>query len=176
MNLRGRSPKLPGRGPRFKSALAGALGRLRRRAGGEEGQTLLLGVGLVAVVAALLLVLASATAVYLDLKTLTSLADSAAAAAADAVDEGSYFDGASTAAGPGSLSAAGVRAAAAADLATQPVDLAGLQIADASSPDGATAVVTLTAHSQPPFLPWGVIPASGFTITATGTARATTGM
>ncbi|SDN13230.1 hypothetical protein SAMN04487766_11465 [Actinomyces ruminicola] len=150
--------------------------RMRRAAAGEDGQTLLLGVGLITVVLALILVLASASAVYLDLKTLTSLADSAAAAAADAVDEDSYFGGAATDAGPGVLSDAGVQAAAAADLASQPVELTGLQIAEAYSPDGATAVVTLTAHSQPPFLPWGVIPASGFTITATGTARATTGM
>ena len=44
---------------------------------GEDGQTLLLGIGVIAVVTALLLVVAGATAVYLDLKTLTSLADSA---------------------------------------------------------------------------------------------------
>nr|WP_136192899.1 glycosyltransferase [Actinomyces procaprae] len=150
--------------------------RMRRAAAAEDGQTLLLGIGLIAVVLALILALASASAVYLDLKTLTSLADSAAAAAADAVDEDSYFGGTTTDTGPGVLSAAGVRAAAAADLADQPVDLSGVRIAEAYSPDGATAVVTLTAHSQPPFLPWGVIPASGFTITATGTARATTGM
>ncbi|MDO4901821.1 glycosyltransferase [Actinomyces sp.] len=148
----------------------------RRAAAAEEGQTLLLGVGLIAVVLALILALASATAVYLDLKTLTSLADSAAVAAADAVDEDSYFGGTVTDAGPGELSTASVQAAAAADLANQPVDLADLRILEASSPDGATAVVTLSAHSRPPFLPWGVIPASGFTITATGTARATTGL
>ncbi|SHE24166.1 glycosyltransferase [Actinomyces glycerinitolerans] len=153
-----------------------AAARVRRTAAAEDGQTLLLGVGLVAVVAALILALASASAVYLDLKTLTSLADSAAAAAADAIDDASYFAGDSTTAGPGTLSAVGVRAAAAADLAGQPVELTGVQITEAASPDGATAVVTLTAHSQPPFLPWGVIPAAGFTITATGTARATTNM
>ncbi|WP_338063949.1 hypothetical protein [Actinomyces ruminis] len=64
-----------------------AAARVRRAGAAEDGQTLLLGVGLVAVVAALILALASASAVYLDLKTLTSLADSAAAAAADAIDD-----------------------------------------------------------------------------------------
>ena len=43
----------------------------------EEGQVLLLGVGAIAVVAALVLVVASATAVPLDLTTLTALADQA---------------------------------------------------------------------------------------------------
>nr|WP_103061974.1 glycosyltransferase [Actinomyces qiguomingii] len=153
-----------------------AAGRMCRVSGAEDGQTLLLGVGLIAVVLALTLVVASATAIYLDLKTLTSLADSAAAAAADAVDEDSYFGGTTTQAGPGALSDAGVQLAASADLVKQPVDLSDLRILEAYSPDGATAVVTLSAHSRPPFLPWGVIPAAGFTITATGTARATTGM
>ena len=68
---------------------------------GEDGQTLLLGIGVIAVVAGLLLVVAGATAVYLDLKTLTSLADSAAAAAVDGVDEDGYFEGARPTARPG---------------------------------------------------------------------------
>ena len=67
-----------------------AAGRLARDPGRtEDGQTLLLGVGMISVVAVLVLVVASATAVYLDLKTLTSLADSAAVAAATGVDEAS---------------------------------------------------------------------------------------
>ena len=132
----------------------------------EEGQVLLLGVGAIAVVAALVLVVASATAVHLDLKTLTSLADSAAAAA---VDGGVEAGGA-----PGRLTDAGVRAAALDDLGTQPERPESLQLRQAVSPDGVTAVVTLTARSRPPFLPWGVIPARGFTITATGSARVST--
>ena len=36
----------------------------------------------------------------------------------------------------------------------------------------ATVVVALSARSRPPFLPWGVIPARGFTIRAAGSARA----
>ena len=70
-------------GPRAAQGRTRAL--LRRLHREEDGQTLLLGVGLICVVLALLFVAASATAVYLDLKTLTSLADSAAAAGADSV-------------------------------------------------------------------------------------------
>lgn len=140
----------------------------------EEGQVLLLGVGAIAVVAALVLVVASATAVHLDLKTLTSLADSAAAAAVDGMDEDGYFGGVEAGGAPGRLTDAGVRAAALDDLGTQPERPESLQLRQAVSPDGVTAVVTLTARSRPPFLPWGVIPARGFTITATGSARVST--
>ena len=141
---------------------------------GEDGQTLLLGIGVIAVVTALLLVVAGATAVYLDLKTLTSLADSAAAAAAGGVDEDGYFGGAEADGAPGRLTDAVVRAAALEDLAAQPERPESVQVTQAASPDGATAVVTLTARSRPPFLPWGVIPSRGFVITATGSARTTT--
>ena len=141
---------------------------------GEDGQTLLLGIGVIAVVAGLLLVVAGATAVYLDLKTLTSLAGSAAAAAVDGVDEDGYFEGVEANGAPGRLTDAGVRAAALSDLEAQPDRLESVQVRQASSPDGTTAIVTLTAESRPPFLPWGAIPARGFTITATGSARVST--
>ena len=139
---------------------------------GEDGQILLLGVGVIAVVAALVLVAASATAVHLDLKTLTSLADSAAAV--DGVDEDGYYGGVEADGAPGRLTDAGVRAAALEDLAAQPERPESVRVVRAVSPDGATAVVTLTARSRPPFLPWGVIPSQGFVITATGSARMTT--
>ena len=152
-----------------------AAGRLARDPGRtEDGQTLLLGVGMISVVAVLVLVVASATAVYLDLKTLTSLADSAAAAAADHVDEDGYFEGLQAGGAPGRLTDAGVRAAALDDMEAQPERLEALSLVQADTPDGVTAVVTLTARSRPPFLPWGVIPARGFTISATGSARVST--
>ena len=150
-----------------------AAGRLARDPGRtEDGQTLLLGVGMISMVAVLVLVVASATAVYLDLKTLTSLADSAAAAAATGVDEASYFGGVEVDGVPGTLSDAGVRAAALDDMEAQPERLEALSLVQADTPDGVTAVVTLTARSRPPFLPWGVIPSRGFTIRAAGSARA----
>ena len=147
--------------------------RLRRE---EDGQTLLLGVGLICIVLAMLFVAASATAVYLDLKTLTSLADSAAAAGADSMDEHPYYGGGATDTVPGALSDAEVRSKAAEDLSAQPAaaTLEGVMIVSARAADNRTAVVTLQARSRPPFLPWGIVPAEGFTITATGSARMTT--
>ena len=147
--------------------------RLRRE---EDGQTLLLGVGLICVVLALLFVAASATAVYLDLKTLTSLADSAAAAGADSMEAHPYYGGDATDSAPGSLTDTGVRSKAAEDLSAQPTAarLEGVTIVSARAADSRTAVVTLQARSRPPFLPWAILPVEGFTITATGSARMTT--
>ena len=147
--------------------------RLRRD---EDGQTLLLGLGLICVVLALLFVAASATAVYLDLKTLTSLADSAAAAGADSVEAHPYYGGGVTDEAPGSLTDAGVGSKAAEDLSAQPAAdrLEGVTIVSARAADSRTAEVRLQARSRPPFLPWGILPAEGFTITATGSARMTT--
>ena len=66
--------------------------------------------------------------------------------------------------------------ATAADLSAQPAAarLAGITMISARAADSQTAVVTLQARSRPPFLPWGIVPAEGFTITATGSARMTT--
>lgn len=164
--------KMPG--PRAAQRRLRALAhRLRRE---ENGQTLLLGVGLICVVLALLFVAASATAIYLDLKTLTSLADSAAAAGADSMDEHPYYGGGATDTAPGALTDMGVRSKAAEDLSAQPAaaKLEGATIVSARAADSQTAVVTLQARSRPPFLPWGILPAEGFTITATGSARMTT--
>ena len=161
-------------GPRTAQRRARALvHRLRRE---EDGQTLLLGVGLICVVLALLFVAASATAVYLDLKTLTSLADSAAAAGADSMDAHPYYEGGATDTVPGALTDMGVRGKAAEDLSAQPAAarLEGITMISARAADSRTAVVTLQARSRPPFLPWGILPAEGFTITATGSARMTT--
>ena len=161
-------------GPRTAQRRARALvHRLRRE---EDGQTLLLGVGLICVVLALLFVGASATAVYLDLKTLTSLADSAAAAGADSMDAHPYYGGGATDTVPGALTDMGVRGKAAEDLSAQPAAarLEGITMISARAADSRTAVVTLQARSRPPFLPWGILPAEGFTITATGSARMTT--
>ena len=149
------------------------IARARAAVAREDGQTLLLGVGLVAVVLALVLVVASATAVHLDLKRLTALADSAASAAADAADPDGYYGGTGGGAVPGPLTGAGARAAAQADLGRQPAagGLEGVEIADVEIVDSTTVVITLSARSRPPFLPWGVIPSRGFTIRAAGSAR-----
>ena len=164
--------KMPG--PRAAQRRLRALVRRLRRE--ENGQTLLLGLGLICVVLALLFIAASATAIYLDLKTLTSLADSAAAAGADSMEAQPYYGGGVTDDAPGSLTDAGVGSKAAEDLSAQPAAarLEGVTIVSARAADSQTAVVTLQARSRPPFLPWGILPAEGFTITATGSARMTT--
>lgn len=161
------------REPGARRGLGGWWPRLSPAA--EEGQTLLLGIGLMAVVAALLLTVACVTAVYLDLKRLTSLADSAAAAAARGVGADTYYSGAVSSAGavPGALTDAAVGMAAAEDVSAQ-ASLVGLEevaVLQAHALGGDTAVVTLAARSRPPFLPWGVLPSEGFEITATSTAR-----
>ena len=46
-----------------------------------------------------------------------------------------------------------------------------MEIADVEIVDSTTVVITLSARSRPPFLPWGVIPSRGFTIRAAGSAR-----
>lgn len=151
-----------------------------QRLAGEEGQVLLLGVGTVALVAALLLVVATATSVYLDLKHLTSLADSAAAAAADSVDYSSYYGSGVSPGAPGALTDQVVIETAQEDLGSQlraqdgrAGGLSDVRISQAYAQDAGTAVVTLTARSQPPFLPWGILPSGGFTLTATGSAAVT---
>lgn len=151
-----------------------------QRLAGEEGQVLLLGVGTVALVAALLLVVATATSVYLDLKHLTSLADSAAAAAADSVDYSSYYGSGVSPGAPGALTDQVVIETAQEDLGSQlraqdgrASGLSDVRISQAYAQDAGTAVVTLTARSQPPFLPWGILPSEGFTLTATGSAAVT---
>ena len=166
-----------GRSAATARATVGVRRVLRRRPAAigrdESGQVLLLGIGLTAVVLALILVIASATAVQLDLKRLAAMADSAAARAAEGVDSDGYYGGATTAEGDIILDEAAARAEAQRDLASQPVrgGLSEVQLAEASSGAGATAVVTLTANSQPPFLPWDVIPSDGFRLQVTSTAH-----
>ena len=159
-----------------RTARRRTLALVRRLHCEEDGQTLLLGVGLICVVLALLFIAASATAVYLDLKTLTSLADSAAAAGADSVEAHPYYGGGVTDEAPGSLTDAGVGSKAAEDLSAQPAAARreGITIVSAKASDSQTAEVSLQARSRPPFLPWGILPAEGFTIPATGSARMTT--
>ena len=74
---------------------------------------------------------------------------------------------------PGLSPGPGRRAAAQADLGRQPAagGLEGVEIADVEIVDSTTVVITLSARSRPPFLPWGVIPSRGFTIRAAGSAR-----
>lgn len=137
----------------------------------ESGRILVLTLGALAVAIALVAVIATASAVYLDRKALLSLADSAAAHAASDVDPASYFAG-----GDAVVTDASVRASVQDFLREAPpslTDAADLRIADPTgAPDGERAEVTLTALSRPAFLPWVLAPWSdGIEMTVTASAR-----
>ncbi|ARD42013.1 pilus assembly protein TadG-related protein [Actinomyces gaoshouyii] len=157
------------------------LRALRRRCAAEDGQAMLLGIGMIAVVLALILGITSVTSVYLDVKRLTAMADSAAVAGAGNTAPDGYYAGGLPAA-PVAMDDASVRSAAVDDLASQAElgvasagGLSDVGVSDAHAEDGRIAVVTLSGHSRPPVLPWGLLPFEGFDISATGSARTTTG-
>ncbi|QAY70381.1 hypothetical protein [Xylanimonas protaetiae] len=142
----------------------------------ESGRILLLALGLVVVGLMLVAMVASATAVHLDNKRLYNLADLLAASAADAATPSQHL--AAAGAGP-LLTDAGVARAVTEELADYPfpADLpADLQVVEASTPDGRTARVTVTARSHPPLLAWFTTSVGdGFALRATSSARASTG-
>ena len=130
---------------------------------------------LAAIAMGLILVVTSVSALHIEHKRLLALADGAAAAAADALDE-SYFEA------RGSdlpLSDASVMAAVEDHLAVQPPALLErfdrlTIISPTGSPDGSSAQVSLGAVTSPAFLPFGLIPGrEGITLEVTSTARAT---
>jgi len=125
----------------------------RVRRGDDEGRIALLSLVFALIAVLLVLTVVSASAVHLQRKRLFAVADAAAADAADAVDERSYYAGGGVA-GDGSvpLTDAGVRASVAAYLADADPGLAGLAVEPGTgSPDGRTAEVVLTARLVPPF-------------------------
>lgn len=139
----------------------------------ESGRILVLTIGAIAVAVAMITVIASASAVYLDRKALLSLADGAAAFAASQIDADSYY-GASRL----EVTDDSVRTSAQDFLQASPpgvTDAPDLAIgAPTGTPDGGlTAQVTLTAVSRPAFLPWALAPWSdGIAMTVTVSARA----
>ncbi|MFY9713264.1 MAG: pilus assembly protein TadG-related protein [Microbacterium sp.] len=118
----------------------------------EEGSILLLTLGYVLLALAVLFVCVCATDLYIAQKRLDALADSAALAGADGFTL--VVSGESVAA---ELSDEGVHEQAAALLAALPADAT---LVDATSPDGVSAHVTLTAAWYPPlfspFVPGGI--------------------
>ena len=135
---------------------------------GEEGSTLplILVFGVVALI--LVLVVAAATDLYLARKRLFTLADGAALVGAESfrLDE--------VRAGPAgarpALTGAEVDRAVGDYLATEPADgFDGLRLDRATSADGRSAVVTLSARWDPP-VPIPFVPGD-FRIEATSTAR-----
>lgn len=145
----------------------------RESADAESGRILVLTLGALTVAVALVLVVATASAVYLDRKALLSLADSAAAYAASQVDEDAYFRD-----GELRVTDESVRTSARDLLLRAPAAASGaddLRIVEPTgTPDGGvTARVTLAATSRPAFLPWVLAPWSdGIAMTVTSSARA----
>lgn len=148
-----------------------------RRRGEDEGQILLLSLVFGVITLALVLVIASVSAIYLERKELLALADALAADAADAVDAHTYYTDADVEELP--LTDASVQAAVQEYLAAAPAAVTGefedfAVGAPTGTPDGHLAEVTLTARARPPVLPWVLMPwADGFPIevTARGVAR-----
>ncbi len=145
--------------------------RLRHQGARDEGQVMLLGIGVTALVLALVLVVAAATTVYLDLKHLVGTADLAAAAAASQVGQDEYFRSGANPEAP--LDDAGVESVVREYLRSAPErgGLVGVEIAQAYTPDGAQAVVGLRGYSRLPFVPWGLLSSEGFELRATASSR-----
>ena len=144
---------------------------------GEGGQVTLLVLCFVVLAVALITVVVAATGVHLDRKRLLDLADLAVLDAADSVTDGGYFAaGAAPAASGVPLTSAAVRGSVERYLRDHPDPAArwtGIQVLDATTPDGRTAEVRLVAVSPlamagPLLAPW----TDGVRIEATATARA----
>lgn len=140
----------------------------------ESGRIMLLTSAFVAFALMLVAVVASASAVHLDRKTLYDVADLAAADAASAMSPDAFYAGGGTPAdgAPLTLSDADVRTAVDQYLAEHPPGIP-LAVTGASSPDGRSARVSLATVSRPPLLRWFTDAfGGGITVTASSTARA----
>jgi hypothetical protein len=140
----------------------------------ESGRIMLLTSTFVAFALMLVAVVASASAVHLDRKTLYDVADLAAADAASAMSPDAFYAGAGAPAdgAPLTLSDADVRTAVEQYLAEHPAGIP-LAVTGASSPDGRSARVSLATVSRPPLLRWFTDAfGGGITVTASSTARA----
>lgn len=158
--------------------------RWQRLGGKDDGQIMLLSMAFGAITLVLALVVAAVSSIYLERKELLALADALAADAADSVEASAYYDPAQNGGGPGirhavPISDASVEAAVEEYLAAAPAQVAGefedfAVVPPTGTPDGTTAVVTLSARARPPMVPWVLLPwADGFTIEVTARAAAT---
>ena len=136
----------------------------------QEGQVLVLSIGFVVIALLLATVVAAASSVYLEHKKLLSLADGASVAAADSFTLGQLGNAGGTPSAV--LSGARVRSAAVDYLDRNGAfgHFSALTVAPSTgSPDGATAVVVLSAAVHPPVVNF-LVP-DGIRIEATSTAR-----
>ena len=116
----------------------------------ERGSVLLLGVGFVIVCLLAIAVVTDASAAFLQRRSLMSLADAAAIAGAQAIDQDAYYaDGASvgTRLNPGLVRAAALRHLARTSASTA---IPGLHV-DGISSDGVRVVVALSSPLRLPF-------------------------
>ena len=123
---------------------------LVRRDRGEDGSTLPLTIfyGFSSLV--LILLVVSATSLYLERKRLFTLADGAALAGAEAFDLSEVVR---TPAGARPvLQSADVAAAVSAYLAIAPADFEGLTVVRADTADGRSSTVTLSSYWRPPLV------------------------
>ena len=146
---------------------------LPRRPEGDEGQLLLLVLGLTLVVALLVTVVVNASRVFLTQRALSAAADGAALAAADALDEAAVYSGAGLEELLPLSDAAAAQAvgayAADAGLAGR---FEGLALASSVSADGTTVTVTAGAVVDLPFLnAVSSAHAGGYPLSVTASAR-----
>lgn len=138
----------------------------------DRGSILPLVVGYAALALALVLVGSAASSLYLEKKRLLVVADGAALVGAES------FDLSGVSRGPDGvhpqLSAAEVRAAVASYLAGDPApQVDGLALDEATTVDGLSATVTVSALWRPPVVT--VFVPEGIRVTATSSARAVFG-
>lgn len=137
------------------------------RAPDEEGSTLLLTIfyGFLSLV--LVLVVVAATSLYLERKRLFTVADGAALVGAEAFDLTSVSV---TPDGPrASLQGAEVASAVDSYLASIPTGLDSLTVEEATSVDGRSATVSLSAYWRPPIV--ALLLPEGIRIEVTSVAR-----
>lgn len=134
----------------------------------DEGRIMLLALGYCAVLVALVLVVTAATAVHLERKRLFDLADLTALAAADSMTAEDYLAHGGTGV---VLTDARVRAAAQEhlDRAPEATRFGHVQLVEATTPDGRTAVVRLRAVIAVPF---AVVAREALVVDAVARARA----
>jgi len=138
----------------------------------ESGSMLLLTIFYGMLCLAVVLMAVAATSLYLERKRLFTLADASALAGAEAFE---LSEVEVTPSGPSvTLQPADIRSAVDTLLAnTPPGNLQELSVEDASSPDGRSVVVTLSAYWQPPVL--SLVAPAGFRIEVTAVARSVLG-
>jgi hypothetical protein len=141
---------------------------MRRRLAGEEGSILPLICFYGALALLVTLIVASATSLFLERKRLFTLADGAALVGAESF---TLADVSVTPAGPRvELKPSEVRTAVSAYLAGNPIGpFEGLTLDEATTPDGRSAQVTVSAIWRPP-VPTLFIP-DGLRIDATAVSR-----